>query len=193
MMLHTLATRVILSSSLLAAGSDQAFAQDFWEDTFLLDAYVGSYRSSIANDLRKGGYELSGGEFVDFREWYTPKVPDTTVLFLKQVSPDFGIIWGVSTGEKGEKYRIDPAFQLGFVYQYVPFENAVLSIKATYPVFGNMTEKKCTADYGDLGGIQTVNCRLAADIIPPEETLDYLVKLRGETDARISVSFSFLF
>lgn len=184
---------IVTSSSLLAAGSGSAWSQEFWADTFLLDAYMGSHRSSVANDLSKGGYELSGGEFIDFRDWYTPRFPDTTILFLKQVSPDFGLIWGVSTGEEGEKYRIEPALQVGFVYQYAPFENAVFSIKATYPLFGKMTEKTCTADYGDLGGIQTVNCRLAADIIPPEETLDYLVNLRGETDARISVSFTFLF
>jgi len=56
-----------------------------------------------------------------------------------------------------------------------------------------MTEKTCSADYGQLGGIQTVNCRLAADVIPPEETLDYLVNLSGDTDAKISVSFSLAF
>jgi hypothetical protein len=184
---------LMLSSSLLVAETDRAFAQEFWADTFLLDVYVGSHRSSVANSLSKGGYELSGGEFVDFHDWYTPVFPDTTILVLKQVSPDFGITWGVSTGEKGEKYQIHPALQIGFVYQYVPFENSTFSIKATYPFFGKMTEKTCVGYYENFGGDQVVNCRLAADIMPPEETLDYLIKLRGETDARISASFSFVF
>ena len=178
---------------LLLVGGGKLNAQDFWSDTFLLDVYTGSYRSNLAGSLRSGGFELSGGDFVDLREWYTPKFPDTSVLFLKSVSDDFGFIWGVSTGERGEKYKIDPALQLGFVYQYAPFKNAVFSIKATYPFFGNMTEKTCVADYEDLGGIQTVNCRLAASILPPEETLDYLINLRGETDARLSVNFKFVF
>ena len=183
----------MLAASWLTAGPHHVCAQDFWDNTFLLDAYVGSYRSNVASNLSRGGYELSGGDFVDFRDWYTPQFPDTTFLFLKQIAPNFGIIWGASTGEIGEKYRIEPALQLGFVYQYILFENAVFSLKATYPFFGRMTEKTCTADYGELGGIQTVNCRLAADIIPPNETLDYLIRLRGETDAKFSISFSFVF
>lgn len=192
-MLHEWAFRLSLVSVLATAGTNQAAAEGFWADTFLLDVYMGSSRSSVASDLRRGGYELSGGGLIDFRDWYTPRVPDMTILFLKQLSRDFGIIWGLSTGESGEKYRIDPALHLGFVYQYVPFKNAVFSVKVTYPFFGRMTEKTCTADYGALGGIQTVNCRLAADIIPPEETLDYLVNLSGETDARINISFTMLF
>lgn len=192
-MQRLLATILILSTLLLSAGYGPANAAEFWEDTFLLDAYIGSHRSSVANDLAVGGYELSGGEFVNVRNWYTPEFPDTTILFLTQVLPDFGLIWGVSTGESGEKYRIEPALQLGLVYRFVPFEDAVFSIKAIYPFFGEMTEQTCNADYGDVGGVQIVNCRLAADIIPPEQTLDYLVRLKGETDARISISLSFAF
>jgi len=192
-MLYERAIIITLASFALTTGTKEAFGQEFWADSFLLDAYMGSHRSSVATSLRKGGYELTGGEFIDLRSWYKPKFPDTTITLLKQISHDFGIVWGVSTGEKGEKYRIDPALQLGFVYQYSPFENAVFSIKATYPFFGNMTEKTCTADYGDLGGIQVVNCRLAADMMPPEETLDYLINLKGETDAKISVRFSLVF
>lgn len=184
---------LMLASSLLMAGTKNAPAQAFWDNTFLLDAYMGSHRSNVANALSNGGYELSGGAFIDFHDWYTSKFPDMTVLFLKQVAPDFGIIWGLSTGEKGEKYKIDPALQLGLVYQYIPFENTILSITAVYPLFGQMTEETCVADYGSLGGIQTVNCRMAADTIPPEETLDYLIRIRAETDAKISVNLSFAF
>lgn len=193
-MLRTYALSLPLFTCVLTAVATQVHAQSFWEDTFLLDVYAGSNRSDVARSLSLGGYELSGGEYIDFRDWYTPRLlPDMTILFLKQIRPDFGIIWGVSTGEKGEKYRIDPALQLGFVYQYIPIENAVFTAKVTYPLFGDMTEKTCTADYGALGGIQTVNCRLAAELIPPEETLDYLVDLRGETDARVSISFTLSF
>jgi hypothetical protein len=30
------------------------------------------------------------------------------------------------------------------------------------------------ADYGDIGGVQSVNCRLAASELPPQETLKHL-------------------
>lgn len=171
-----------------------ASAQEFWEDNYLMDAYTGSHRSSVAHDLSKGGYELSGGEFVSFRDWYTPtSPPDSTVLFLRQMSPDFGLIWGFSTGERGKKYEIDPALHLGFLYRYNFSAHMALTFKATYPFFGAMTEKTCTADYGDLGGVQIVNCRLAASTLPPAETLDYLVHLKGETDAKISIAFTFAF
>lgn len=182
-----------LALALLATSSKSVLAQEIWADTFLLDVYIGSHRSSLARDLSNGGYELSGGDLIDFQDWYTPNFPDSTVLLLRQVSPDFGIIWGFSTGERGKKYKISPALQLGFVYQFAPFENAVVSISATYPFFGKMTEKACIANYGSLGGIQNVNCRLAASLIPPVTSLDYLVKVRGEADAKVGINFRFSF
>jgi hypothetical protein len=182
-----------LGSCLPIMAGASAHASEFWHNTFLLDVYQGSHRSDVARSLAKGGYELMDGSFVDFQDWYRPGFPDVTMLFLKQVSSDFAFIWGVSSGERGEKYRIDPAFQIGFFYQYVPFENAVVSIRATYPFFGQLREKTCLADYGAIGGEQTVNCRLAANPMPPEETLGYLQNIRGEADARVSIGFTFVF
>ena len=40
---------------------------------------------------------------------------------------------------------------------------------------GRFKEHSCTADYADLGGLEQVNCRLAATELAPEETLKYLV------------------
>jgi hypothetical protein len=105
-----------------------AVADDFVDQNFLIDIYQGSYRSSIATGVRAGGYELSDGEYVSFADWYTPAIPDITLLFLREVSNNFGIIWGLSTGEVGEKYRIDPALQLGFVLNYEIFENLSMSM-----------------------------------------------------------------
>lgn len=185
---------LLIASALVLWGNAPASAQGLWEDNYLMDVYTGSHRSSVARDLSKGGYELSGGEFVAFRDWYTPtSSTDTTILFLRQISPDFGLIWGGSTGERGKKYEIDPALHLGLLYRYSFSDSMALSFKAIYPFFGEMTEKTCTADYGDLGGVQTVNCRLAASTLPPAETLDYLVHLKGETDAKISITFTFAF
>lgn len=183
---------VLLSLSLSAFGGAVS-AQDFWARTFLLDAYAGSQRSAVAAGLRQGGYELSGGGEVRFRDWYTPRLPDVTVLFLTQLSPEFGVIWGASSGERAAKYRIDPALHLGFVWRQAISDGAEVSVSAVYPLFGRMREFPCLADYGALGGIQTVNCRLAAEPIPPEETLDHMVALGGETDARIVVGFTWAF
>jgi len=169
------------------------YAQDFWESSYLLNLYRGSHRSSVAADLRMGGFDLSGGEYIAFRDWYTPALPDLTLLFLSQISDNFGMIWGVSSGERGPKYHIEPAIHLGFVYQYVPADNAVFAIKAVYPLFGRMHEKTCLADYGAIGGIQNVNCRLAADPMQPEDTLDYLIDLRGEVDATLGITFTLTF
>jgi len=39
---------------------------------------------------------------------------------------------------------------------------------------GGLKEGTCVADYGDIGGVQSVNCRLAASELPPQETLKHL-------------------
>ena len=178
---------------LTMAGGGPSFAQALWEETHLLDASVGSQRSLAARGLGRGGYELADGQPVWFRDWYRPAFPEVTVLMLTQVTADFGLIWGASTGESAAKYRIDPALHLGFVYRHEPFDGAEWFIKATYPLFGRLRERTCTADYGEIGGVQRVNCRLAADLMPPEETLDFLVDLPGAADARISIGFQLWF
>lgn len=155
--------------------------------TFLLDFYVGSSRSNLADELGRGGYELADGTFVDLDQWYASRWTDTTLLLLTQVGRNAGIIWGASTGEAGEKYDIDPALHLGFIYQYQLARQTWLTVKATALFGGNLTEKPCTADYGDIGGVQQVNCRLAAEPIPPAETLQYLAREPGRNDSRITV------
>lgn len=49
------------------------------------------------------------------------------------------------------------------------------------------------ADYGEIGGMQEVNCRLAAEPIPPNETLQYLVNEPGRNESRLSVTFEYRF
>lgn len=191
--IHRAIAAGLMAGGVLLCAALPARGQEFFEQNLLLDLYIGSARSTIAQGLRQGGYDLAGGAYVDFRQWYTPEVPDATVLFLRPISDDFGLIWGFSTGERGEKYTIDPALQLGFVYQHEPFKNGIFAIKATYPIFGQLREQTCVADYGDIGGVQRVNCRLAASFLPPEETLAYMANTRASVDAKISISFTFRF
>ena len=162
------------------------------QDTYLLDVYAGSARSDLATGLRSGGYELSGGNAVNFDDWYKPRLPDLTVLLLSELSPNFGISWGLSSGEVAEKYRIDPALHLGFTVQTELFPNATLSLTIQTLLGGRLREKSCTADYEEEG-ISEVNCRLAASLMPPEETLDYLLDVAARDEARITLRLSFRF
>ena len=121
-----------------------------------------------------GGYLLSDGTPVRFRQWYSSDMPNLSVTWLTEVTPNFGLFWGFGTGERGEKYRIDPSMTLGFIAMRKLSRSATLSLSATTILGGDLQEGTCTADYGAIGGIQTVNCRLAATTMPPAATLDYL-------------------
>ena len=139
-----------------------------------------------ANSLRAGGYELAGGEVVRFDDWYRPRHPDLTVLFLTQLSDGLGVIWGPSSGEEGRKYRIDPALHLGLTWQTAlsPQTTVTLGLQTLWG--GRLREGAYLADYGPFG-MATVNCRLAATELPPTQTLDYLVNENARTENRITL------
>jgi hypothetical protein len=142
--------------------------------THLVEIAQGSELSKLASRYRDGGFERAGGQWVGFDKWYRPKWADTRVTWMTQVSPEFGVLWGASTGERAEKYNIASSLKLGAVYQTKVGLNAYFSIRATSVIGGRMKEKTCTANYGDIGGIEQVNCRLAASEMTPAETLKYL-------------------
>ncbi|MDX8526823.1 hypothetical protein RFM68_20190 [Mesorhizobium sp. MSK_1335] len=154
-----------------------ATAQE-WTTSFV-DIHQGSPLSDQARDLGNGGYELQGGSWVSFSRWYHANWVDMHVDLLTQITPDTGILWGFGTGEQAEKYRIEPSLKLGFLTQTHPNPNSTLSLSVTSIIGGNLSEKPCMADYGDLG-TYSVNCRLAAGETAPEETLKYLVNARPE-------------
>lgn len=167
---------VVCLLQLLSAawGLSSASAQELAVATHLIDISQGSELTAAANALAEGGYELSDGKWVSLVEWYRTDWPDTHVDMLTQIGDDFGILWGFATGEHGEKYRIDPSLRVGLVAQAHPSPNAVLSLTVRGIFWGNLKEDTCEADYADIGGVQTVNCRLAASFLPPAETLQYL-------------------
>lgn len=170
-----------------------AKAADIVGDTSLLGVSLGSSRSEIARKLSVGGYDLSGGTPIGFVDWYSPRHVDLNVLFLTQLDPSLGFTWGVSVGEKGEKYRISPGFWLGFVYRAEPSRRSSLTFSFLTLAGGDFRETPCLADYGDIGGIQPVNCRLAASVLPPAETLQFLVNERGNIETRLSVRYELRF
>lgn len=151
-----------------------ALLQPFFDSTHLLEIKQGSELSSKASDLLAGGFETSQGDRVSFKNWYQTKWTDTRAIWLTQINPNFGLIWGFSTGENAEKYQISRSMTIGFAFNKPLDKTSFISIKGTTIVGGNLKEKSCTADYGEIGGVQNVNCRLAASTLAPSDTLPFL-------------------
>lgn len=161
--------------------------------TYLIELRQSSHLSSLARGLGNGGFETATGSRVDFRPWYTSRWKDASFTWMTQVSPNFGIIHGFSTGERGPKYEIAPSLKLGLMMQTQTGRNALVSLRASTTVGGMLKEKSCSADYGQIGGVQTVNCRLAASLLPPEKTLGYLVREKPPDRHQLNLVFSWRF
>lgn len=145
----------------------------FLGNTHLLELEQGSRLSNMVNGLQIGGFETSEGNWIGFKKWYSSNWTDARAAWVTQLTPSWGVIWGGSTGERAEKYSISPSLKLGFVFQTPVQKNAFVSLKGTTVVGGRLKEKSCVADYGEIGGVQEVNCRLAATPLEPSETLNY--------------------
>jgi hypothetical protein len=66
-------------------------------------------------------------------------------------------------------------------------------VRGHYTFSGKLREKSCTADYGEIGGVQEVNCRMAASILPPSETLKYKFNDKPIDFMAINVVFQYKF
>jgi hypothetical protein len=161
--------------------------------TQLIGLQQGTAASARVRDISRQGFELAGGGWVDFGRWYRPAWTDTEVSFLTPLRPHLGLIWGVSTGERGEKYRIDPSLRLGLLLIGEQGPRTRWSVQVTTVLGGRLRERACTADYGDIGGVQAVNCRLAASELPPAQTLDYLLNEKPGGRTRIALRWSHAF
>lgn len=182
-----------LVAALLITLSGPARASDLSERTHLIGVDLGSSLSDIPRSARSSGYELSDGTPVRFDRWYEERVPNLQFDFLTEITPDLGLLWGVGTGEYGEKYRIDPSLRVGLLYTKPVGRNGVFSLRLTTRLGGRLRERACTADYGEIGGVQRVNCRLAATPLAPSETLDYLWNERPGDRIEASVGLVFRF
>lgn len=184
-----------LSSGILALlwMTESIAADEFAASTHLLDVRQGSTRSDFVKEVSRGGYELADGTPVDFSDWYSSVWTDLEVDFFTDVSGNLGLIWGISTGERGEKYRISPGLKVGFVYSLAPTPDSTLSLSASTRFGSILREKRCAADYGEIGGIQPVNCRLAASILEPAETLKHDFRLNGFGDTNVTLAYELRF
>jgi len=166
--------------ALLAAG--MAHGQNFgppqddgiWGRSRLVDLSNGGLNSDLVRSAAAKGFELSGGQAVELQRWYSPSFPNLTATFLTEVSPNLSVIWGGAVGERGEKYTLGPTATLGIVFRKSIAHNLTLEIEMSGIYGGRLRERACVGNFGAIGGVQRVNCRLAASLIPPKETLDYL-------------------
>lgn len=169
---------ILLGNATMSSAEDFATSwpsiQNFIDATHLIDFKQGSELSGKVSDSSAGGFETAQGNFVSFKQWYQTNWTDTKTVWMTEINPNLGVIWGFSTGEKAEKYEISRSVTIGFAYSTQIDKTSFLSIRGTTILGGNLREKTCTADYGDIGGIQEVNCRLAASPLPPSETLMHL-------------------
>jgi len=150
----------------------------------------GTGQSRKVRGLSRQQFELADGLPADVRGWFSASWTDTELSFLTPLRRDTGIVWGFSTGERGPKYRIDPSVHLGFRYLNTMGPRTWWSFQLTTWLGGRLRERSCTADYGEIGGVQEVNCRLAASELPPAETLAYLINERPDNRTRITWRFS---
>lgn len=186
---------ILFTLGLTAASSAEPFEapMQLLASTHLIELTNGSELSKVAAAYRSGSFQSSEGKIVHFDTWYSARFPDIQLALLTQMTPEFGWIWGMSTGERGEKYAIAPSVKLGFLYQAQISRVSIFSIRATSVLGGRIKEKPCTANYGDIGGVQQVNCRLAAGDLPPAETLRYLTNMLPRNRNRIAITYTNFF
>jgi len=177
--------------SFIAPASSHSF--NFWNETAVVSLKQRTALTLVAQQLGGGGFSLAGGEYISLSKWYQPKNPDFQIDFLTQLSPNAGILWGLSTGEYAKKYSVDPSFKLGFIFQYPLSSSSRLSFSFTQLFAGGLKEKTCMADYGDIGGVQTVNCRLAASTLEPATTLNYLARIPAPDRNWLNLRFNMNF
>ena len=156
----------------------QAVLERIWETTSVINVRQGSAQSERVAGLGRGGFERADGSWKSFEQWYAPRFPEMRFDYMTQLTPNFGILWGVSTGERGQKYAIEPGLKLGAIVQAEIGPAFTIALLGTRMFNNRLREKPCFADYGEIGAFE-VNCRLAATSLPPAETLKYLINDRS--------------
>jgi hypothetical protein len=184
---------VCLSAGSVRATELKDAAKYFFANTYLIDLGQGSQLSQVMRASQAGGFETANGNWVSFKGWYSTSWTDSRLAMMTQLTPWLGLIWGASTGELGEKYTIDPSVKVGLVVRHDFAKTSSLSFKATTVLGGSLREKSCIADYGEIGGQQKVNCRLAATPLAPTDTLQYLYNMKPLNSYFLSLQYSLSF
>ena len=184
---------IVVFTALCGLTSQSVFCNEFFRNTYLIELSQGSQLSQVMRASQNGGFETSDGRWVSFKEWYSTTWTVSQFAMMTQMTPEFGVVWGASTGEYGQKYTIDPSLKLGLVLRKDLDRDSSVAFKATAIIGGWLREKSCLADYGEIGGVQKVNCRLAATTLTPSDTLPYLYNMRPLNPYLFSIEYRFTF
>lgn len=178
-----------------AASQDYALPSEggFWNTTKLRGLSFDGLNSHIVRQAARDSFELSDGGKVALSKWYSPTMPNISATFETKIGRDAALIWGGSLGESGVKYRLGPSGTIGFALRRPVGKRATLSLELLGQFGGALREETCIADYGALGGVQQVNCRLAATALPPKETLNYRWDEVGVSVANLRISYQVKF
>ena len=168
---------------------DLARADDFWAQSHWINLSKESAQLSTLRNMSRGGYELADGSYFAFKDLYQPKWRNLRLDFMTEVNDELAITWGVSTGAWGRRFAIDPSVKLGFIYQVNTSRFSTITWSGSVVLGGRLREKACIADYGSIGGIVPVNCRLAASFLAPQETLRYLIDQRPNDYLSSSIKY----
>jgi hypothetical protein len=164
-----------------------------FEKTYLVELIQGSELTKVVRDTQRYGFESARGDWVSFKGWYSSNWTASQITFMTELSPTLGLLWGFGTGEYGEKYSIDPSLKLGFIWRQEISKTSNLSFRATTTLGGRLREKPCTADYGEIGGMQQVNCRMAASTLSPTSTLQYNYNMKPYNYYFLSLQYQLYF
>lgn len=170
-----------------------ADAETLLEATQFTGLTIGKGFSEYVEGVSGGSYELESGKIQTFEGWYGRKSIDFDLHLTTKIEENLWLHWGFSTGEYGEKYRIEPSFSLGFE-RVVPLQDGwAFWFKFKAKLGGYLRESPCTATYTLAEGPQQVNCRLAASVLAPEATLQYLWQKRPTDQIMASALFVWVF
>lgn len=170
-----IAGRFALPLVLTLSGGAGAVAQSWLRGSSLIDASMGAGNSAIFQQFATTGYELEDGTYQSLSRFYGNDWRDVRLVALTPVTEDTSLIWGGSTGERGDKYYVMPSVEVGLSHSQTLSEQGTLSLTGRLRFGGQGRELPCEANFS-LGGQQTVNCRLAAGVLPPAETLNFLIE-----------------
>lgn len=183
----------LLAGWALFAQASPAGAQALWPSTRLAALSFDGMNSHIARGAARLRIELSGGDYLDLKDWYSPKHPNLSAAFTTQISENLSLFWGGSFGEVGQKYRIGPALSLGLMWHEKLSVHTALQVGVFGIYGGAVHEQACSADYGAFGGVSQVNCRLAATVLSPEETLSFLWDSPPSASAVLQITYQVTF
>lgn len=161
----------------------------FLEDTRLSNVELGSSFEALILRTSQRSFELESGQTQNFKDWYSSKWKDFSITFENPISQNSWIYWGFSTGETAEKYIISPSIILGLERNWEINNQSFSTVTIKGKLGGNLREKPCMATYSLIDGTTVVNCRLAASILAPSETLKYLWD--DEPADRLIISFKY--